>query len=208
MTAQPDLTDSDSPVKRDPVGDADSISFQIQRSRVDAGLSIVELSKQTGISKTVLHGYERGRTKPGAREIRLLSAALRVSPNMLILGTDSFDENPTVFTTFYRKVRARPELAAVFYTMCMPLVASLLDEDEVQSIMLLLSGLIRARSPEISNQLMLAAHEAMISLDRFTVADGAISISPEELEALISQTQANFQNTLAQQSTEVAQNQK
>jgi transcriptional regulator with XRE-family HTH domain len=39
-----------------------------------------------GISRTVLVGYEAGKTKPGAREIRMLSAALGVTPNWLVLG--------------------------------------------------------------------------------------------------------------------------
>lgn len=189
-------SDTDESVKRDPANDTDSISFQLQRARVDAGLSIVELSKQTGISKTVLHGYERGRTKPGAREIRLLCIALNVSPNRLILGGEVFEGTPSTFISFYRKVRARPELAGTFYVMCMPLMASLLDEEEVQSLLFLVASLIKARSPEVSDQLMLAAQEAMIALDRITVADGAVKVSEAELLALIAETQKRFEDKL------------
>lgn len=42
-----------------------------------------------GISRTTIRGYELGTYKPGAREIRILSKALKVSPTWLILGSDA-----------------------------------------------------------------------------------------------------------------------
>ena len=80
--------------------------------------------------------------------------------------------------------------------MCMPLIASLLDEEEVQSLLFLVASLIKARSPEVSDQLMLAAQEAMIALDRITVADGAVKVSEAELLALIAETQKRFEDKL------------
>lgn len=182
----------DSPAKRDPTSDTDAISYELQRARNDAGLSIVELGRLTGISKTVLHGYERGRTKPGAREIRLLSVALNVSPNKLILGSDDFASGAPEFTSFYRKLRARPELAAVFSAMCMPLVAALLDEEEVRSLMLLVTSLLKARNPQAADQMLAAAQEAMAALNNATLPDGSMNISPEDLHALIDKTQQDF----------------
>lgn len=41
-----------------------------------------------GVSRTVLVGYESGKYKPGAREIRLISEALNVTPNWLLYGTE------------------------------------------------------------------------------------------------------------------------
>lgn len=184
----------DKAAKRDPAADEDAISFQLQRARVDAGLSIVELSKLTGISKTVLHGYERSRTKPGAREIRLLCTALHISPNRLILGNDDFETNTPDFTSFYRKIRARPQLAVLFYTMSMPLMASLLDEEEVKNVLFLVTSLVRARNPDVSNQLMTVAQEVMKSLDSVTMPDGALTISEQRLQSLITKTQERVQN--------------
>jgi transcriptional regulator with XRE-family HTH domain len=43
---------------------------------------------EEGISRTVLVGYESGKTKPGAREIRLLAEVLRVTPNWLLYGAE------------------------------------------------------------------------------------------------------------------------
>jgi transcriptional regulator with XRE-family HTH domain len=48
---------------------------------------INDLNKE-GISRTVLVGYESGKTKPGARELRLLSETLHVTPNWLLYGTE------------------------------------------------------------------------------------------------------------------------
>ncbi len=194
-------TEKDDSVKRDPANDSDSISFQLQSARVDAGLSIADLSKQTGISKTVLHGYERARTKPGAREIRLLCAALQISPNRLLFGSDEFEANPSEFTSFYRKVRARPELAGLFYTMCMPLMASLMDEEEVMSLLRIVAGLMRARNPGASAMLMSAAKEALIALDSVTAADGAIKVSEEELVKLVTTTRQRMEDSLEESTT-------
>lgn len=48
-----------------------------------------------GISRTTIRGYELGTYKPGAREIRILSAALEVSPTWLILGTSDTSPDRT-----------------------------------------------------------------------------------------------------------------
>lgn len=64
------------------------IAAELARARSNAGLSHSDLHRLTGISRSVLFGYENGRTKPGAREIRLLCDALKVTPNRLIYGSD------------------------------------------------------------------------------------------------------------------------
>jgi transcriptional regulator with XRE-family HTH domain len=64
------------------------IAVELRRARLKAGLSHSELHRATGISRTVLIGYEAGRTSPGGREMRKLCDALRVSPNQLVYGTE------------------------------------------------------------------------------------------------------------------------
>lgn len=64
------------------------IAAELAFARSKAGLSHSELNRITGISRTVLIGYEAGRTKPGAKEIRLLCDALKVTPNRLIYGSE------------------------------------------------------------------------------------------------------------------------
>lgn len=67
------------------------IAAELAFARSKAGLSHSELNRITGISRTVLIGYEAGRTKPGAKEIRLLCDALKVTPNRLIYGSEELN---------------------------------------------------------------------------------------------------------------------
>ncbi|GAB4565673.1 MAG: hypothetical protein Tsb007_37180 [Rhizobacter sp.] len=70
------------------------IGKQIDRALARKGMSVSKLHQETGISRTVLQGYLKGRYKPGARELRLLSLALDCSPNLLLFGR----ENPREHT--------------------------------------------------------------------------------------------------------------
>lgn len=106
------------------------IAAELARARSKAGLSHSDLHRLTGISRSVLFGYENGRTKPGAREIRLLCDALKVSPTRLIYGSDDapfevgsspfpdwleFDSNDigTVNTTILMKMLSKEDRLAL-----------------------------------------------------------------------------------------------
>lgn len=70
------------------------LGVRLHEARARLNLSQEGLSRRTkefdsekqGISRTVLTGYEKGKFKPGTRELRILYQALGVSPNWLILG--------------------------------------------------------------------------------------------------------------------------
>jgi len=89
--------------KRDRFGA--EIGQRIGRARRNVNLAtIVSLHKRTvevdpekkGISQPVLIGYEDGHYRPGARELKLLSLALRVSPTWLLFGQENLvDKNAT-----------------------------------------------------------------------------------------------------------------
>lgn len=66
----------------------DGVAVHLKRARFEKGLSVRELHEKTGISQAVLYGYEGGKTKPGARELTLICQALRVSPNVLLFGSE------------------------------------------------------------------------------------------------------------------------
>lgn len=68
----------------------DSIANELVNARKVLGWTQTELHQRTGISRETIKQYETGRNLPGAREIRLLSAALKISPNRLLLGTEEF----------------------------------------------------------------------------------------------------------------------
>lgn len=51
-----------------------------------SNLTKIEDQEGRGISRTTIRGYEIGTYRPGARELRILSLALRVTPTWLLLG--------------------------------------------------------------------------------------------------------------------------
>lgn len=186
-----------SPV-RDPANEVDLISVQLQSARTQANLSVIELSKLTGISKTVLHGYERGRTKPGAREIRLLSAALNISPNRLILGNDEFATDRPRFTSIYRKIQSRPSIGFMLAMMYMPFVTPLLDEDELRSILTLIEALVRAKHPETAENMAIMADEMTKYFEAVTLPDGSMTVDPATLPEMIANIQTKVADRIAQ----------
>lgn len=183
---------------RDPANDPDIISLQIQLAREEAGLSVVEVSRLTGISKTVLHGYERGRTKPGAREIRLLSAALNISPNRLILGSDTFESARPTFTSVYRKIKARPELGSVFLMMFGALVTPVFDEAELEGFLAVLHALVKSRSPAVARTMLIAADELGSFFDSHTLPDGSLTFDPNTLAQVIEAVQQRVAERIAE----------
>lgn len=78
----------------------DQLGHRVKAKRLSLRLThdgLSELSKMAdlegrGISRTSIRGYELGTYKPGAREIRILCAALHVSPSWLLFGGE--DESP------------------------------------------------------------------------------------------------------------------
>lgn len=73
----------------------ESVANELVRARKVLGWTQNELHQRTGISRDTIKQYETGRHLPGAREIRLLSAALGISPNRLLLGSDEFQLAPS-----------------------------------------------------------------------------------------------------------------
>ena len=71
------------------------VAAELANARQRAGLSQNELHRLTGISRTVIAKYEVGENKPGARELKLLCDALKVTPNRVIYGKETpFESSP------------------------------------------------------------------------------------------------------------------
>jgi transcriptional regulator with XRE-family HTH domain len=66
-----------------------ALSNRIVRARERLGLSQAKLAEAANLSRTVLNGYEKGNTTPGARQIEKLCTALNISPSELIYGSDA-----------------------------------------------------------------------------------------------------------------------
>lgn len=174
---------------------ADFIAVQLRRAREDANLSVIELARLTGLSKTVLHGYERGRTKPGAREIRVLSNALKVSPNWLVFGAEDFQPAKSTLTSLYRKIKARPGLGAVLATAYLPLILPWLDESELESLLVLAEALVRAKHAETADKMLMVAEELATGLDEVILPSG--ELAPGQMESVMKRVQERIQERLA-----------
>jgi transcriptional regulator with XRE-family HTH domain len=92
-----------SPAAEDLIGD------RIKAKRQRLGMNFEQLARlckdydeptKEGISPTSLLRYESGKFKPGARELRILCAALDVSANWLLLGEGDGDSGRLVPITF------------------------------------------------------------------------------------------------------------
>lgn len=124
----------------------DIVAIELRRAREARGLTHSELHRQTGISRPVLFGYEAGRTKPGAKELRLLAETLGVTPNRLLFGTEEpFKPRPGLRSLV--KLRNSPMMILIV-TMLMPIAFAALDDDQVESLLTMLASLVESRDKE------------------------------------------------------------
>ena len=111
----------------------DDIGKRIKAAREKKGSSQESLSSATksvdpdnkGISRSVLAYYEKGRFKPGARELRLLYRTLGVTPNWLVLG----EADPERL----REMRNRFESDAAFFDEFLAVIKRL-DSKSLEAI--------------------------------------------------------------------------
>jgi len=94
------MSDDNQPQQSNPIAPEEGISSRIKARRKELDLTVEGLSALTakydyqgegGVSPASIYRYEKGGDKgslPGARELRLLSYALDVSPSVLLLGEE------------------------------------------------------------------------------------------------------------------------
>lgn len=126
----------------------DPIALEIKRAREERDLNISDLSRLTGISRTVLFGYEAGRTRPGAREIRLIAEALKVSPNRLLFGREEPFEVRKGISPLVGLASSNPVAAVAASIFLLPIAAAVLREEEKVAFMSLLMAMVEARDKE------------------------------------------------------------
>lgn len=164
----------------------DIIAIELRRARESRGLTHTDLHRITGISRSVLFGYETGRTKPGAKELRLLSEALQVNPNRLLFGNDEPFKPRTGLRSIV-KLRNSP-MGILAATIIFPVVFATLDDDQLESILVLLSSLIEARDKDAAKKITAFA-EVMSEI----IGDG----SPESMSEIAAKSKdPNFMEAL------------
>lgn len=136
--------------KAPPPKTADGIAIRIRIGRERKGLSLADLHRQSEISKTALHDYESGRTKPGAREIKILCEILGVTPNWVLFGT----ETPLEPRTGLRALIKLKNSPVWFLTsmILMPIIAGVLDEDQLEALLVLVASMVEARDKDTYTQ--------------------------------------------------------
>lgn len=123
-------------------------------------MSQAQLAEDSGVSRSAIKGYETGRNMPGARELKLLCRVLKVSPNVLLFGTE------TPFGDGARIASMSPGLQAMLNDpvdakvarLRLTFLGQLLTSDEVASLMNIIQALAVARhGTEVVQQAILGA---------------------------------------------------
>ena len=55
------------------------MTINIWKARTEKGISLMELSRRTGISKSALNNYENGKRQPNLLQLELIAKALDTS---------------------------------------------------------------------------------------------------------------------------------
>jgi len=154
------------------------VAAELARARSKAGLSHSDLHRITGISRSVLFGYENGRTRPGAKEIRLLCDALKVSPNRLIYGSDE-PQFKDEFSLFYDLDSHSDRIGVMKLGMLM----MMLSKEERLALLTLASSILQARhGKEILEKAFIPIKTASDVINSLDVSNE--SMSRAELEEL------------------------
>jgi transcriptional regulator with XRE-family HTH domain len=127
----------------------DELAGTLIKARSALGITQNELHKRTGISREAIKGYESGRNKPGAREIKLLCESLNVTPNVLLFGSETPFE-PT--NTLYDLMQTSGQLDLVKFVTLL----NLLTGKEKSSISFLMESILLGRHSrdELSRRLL------------------------------------------------------
>jgi len=134
--------------------EAISIASELIRARTERGFSQSQLSEQSGVSRSAIKAYETGRNMPGSRELRALCVALKVTPNMLLFGTEAPTFDTGAGGQLDALLRADPEDKALHRTR-LTVLSELLTNDEAAALFLLAKSLAIARhGPERAEQAM------------------------------------------------------
>lgn len=153
----------------------DVVGIELKKAREAKQLSHTDLNRLTGISRSVLSGYETGRTKPGAKEIKLLCEALSVNPNRLLFGSDE-PFKPRKGLRSLAKLRNSPA-GIVMAIFLVPMVFSSLDDEQLEAILTLLASMVEARDKDSANKLT-----AFAEVFAEQIGEG----TPEEMSAIAS----------------------
>ncbi|RZL04445.1 MAG: XRE family transcriptional regulator [Rubrivivax sp.] len=123
------------------------IANALIKARNELGMTQAQLAEVSGISRSAIKGYETGRNMPGSRELKALCKALKLSPNVLLFGTETPFSDPNLEgaeSEGFRLFLTDPEDAKRARARLAGLVL-LLTNDEMASLLNLINALAIAR---------------------------------------------------------------
>ena len=112
--------------------------------------------------------------------MRLICQALNVSPNRLLFGLDDYNAERNGFAKLLKLSRTNPMLTHIFMTMALPITMSALDENEAQSLMVLITSLIRAKDEALAKQLIDVVDVMAEHLGDYDHLDGQPNKTPDQ----------------------------
>jgi transcriptional regulator with XRE-family HTH domain len=160
-----------------------AIARELQAARSRAGLSISELHRQTGISRTVLQGYEAARFAPGTLELRRLCEALKATPNRVLFGDERpMDSKPLLASYVGDVTRAAG-------TARLAVIVQVLTSQELSAFLTLIEGLVLQRlggpeelkiAMEAVDVMLGAAFDESMGADLQRLGEAAVERIPAE----------------------------
>jgi transcriptional regulator with XRE-family HTH domain len=121
-----------------------SFASELIKARTELPMTQAQLAEVSGVSRSAIKGYETGRNMPGARELRSLCGALRVTPNRLLFGTEAPLFGDSIADRFGAVMRADPE-DAMLLRVRLATVAQMLSHDEAAALLTLGTSIAVAR---------------------------------------------------------------
>lgn len=116
-----------------------SVSAEVRKARERADMTVSDLHRVTGISRTVLQGYEAGRFVPGAMELKKLCNVLKVTPNRILFGEENPLESKPLLASFVGDVTKASSTAKL------AIVLQALSSEELSSLLSLVESIVIAR---------------------------------------------------------------
>jgi transcriptional regulator with XRE-family HTH domain len=169
----------------------DGIGERIRQARERLRLSQTQFHQRTkeadpegkGIARTVLIGYESGKFKPGAREIRVLSQAFGLDPEWLVLGEqkkldDDLDQVRGALLAGINEPGLEQAFVLALSMLCM-------KQHEREAIATLMHGILSSRrgAPDGSALAVLAGWMANDADDRIRELTGVVNVEQLVREA-------------------------
>lgn len=137
-----------------------AIANELRAARERSGLTVSEIHRQTGISRTVLQGYEAARFAPGTLELRKICEVLKVTPNRIVFGEEKPMESKPLLASYVG------DLSKATNTARIAVILQVLTAQELNALLALIESIViqRIGGPE-ELKIAMEAVDLIFSID-------------------------------------------